>query len=207
VEVRDLKVGDRVLLSDGKEVAISGIKSYNVDATKVYNFEVADNHTYFVGEDGVLVHNYGPFVVAAIAAGAFFTAQEIGENSEDPQDYYLRAVENAQEFTGLGTLKRIIIGASKKVGKDYIKSDKENQQTRRTDPLTKKEAKSLAQDMGYKEVKDPPFKSHGQPVFKKGTQYISPDRDIHKGGSWKVFDSKGNRIGTYNDNLSIKVGN
>jgi hypothetical protein len=58
VEVRDLKVGDRVLLSDGKEVAISGIKSYNVDATRVYNFEVADNHTYFVGEDGVLVHNY-----------------------------------------------------------------------------------------------------------------------------------------------------
>jgi hypothetical protein len=58
IEVKDLKVGDRVLLSDGKEVAISGIRSYNVEATKVYNFEVADNHTYFVGEDGVLVHNY-----------------------------------------------------------------------------------------------------------------------------------------------------
>ncbi|MCZ8238882.1 MAG: polymorphic toxin-type HINT domain-containing protein [Leptospiraceae bacterium] len=58
VEARDLKSGDRVLLSNGKEVAISGIRSYNVEATKVYNFEVADNHTYFVGEDGVLVHNY-----------------------------------------------------------------------------------------------------------------------------------------------------
>jgi len=58
IEIRDLNPRDRVLLSNGKEVAISGIKSYNVDATKVYNFEVADNHTYFVGEDGVLVHNY-----------------------------------------------------------------------------------------------------------------------------------------------------
>jgi hypothetical protein len=58
VEVKDLKLGNRVILSDGKEVAISGIKSYNVEVTKVYNFEVADNHTYFVGEDGVLVHNY-----------------------------------------------------------------------------------------------------------------------------------------------------
>ncbi|PNV72623.1 TIGR04388 family protein [Leptospira inadai] len=28
--------------------------------TKVYNFEVEDNHTYFVGKDGVLVHNYLP---------------------------------------------------------------------------------------------------------------------------------------------------
>ncbi|MCC5816032.1 MAG: hypothetical protein JJT78_14880 [Leptospira sp.] len=58
VEARYLKAGDILILSSGKEVAISGIRSYNVEATKVYNFEVADNHTYFVGEDGVLVHNY-----------------------------------------------------------------------------------------------------------------------------------------------------
>lgn len=58
VQVKDLQMGGRVLLSNGKEVAISGIKKYNVEATKVYNIEVADNHTYFVGEDGVLVHNY-----------------------------------------------------------------------------------------------------------------------------------------------------
>jgi dipeptidyl aminopeptidase/acylaminoacyl peptidase len=58
IEARHLKAGDKVLLSSGKEVAISGTRSYNVEATKVYNFEVADNHTYFVGEDGVLVHNY-----------------------------------------------------------------------------------------------------------------------------------------------------
>ncbi|EPG72823.1 intein C-terminal splicing domain protein [Leptospira fainei serovar Hurstbridge str. BUT 6] len=28
--------------------------------TKVYNIEVEDNHTYFVGKDGILVHNYLP---------------------------------------------------------------------------------------------------------------------------------------------------
>ncbi|MCZ8239524.1 MAG: polymorphic toxin-type HINT domain-containing protein [Leptospiraceae bacterium] len=58
VETKDLEEGDRVLLSNGKEVAITRIEPYPVDATKVYNFEVEDNHTYFVGEDGVLVHNY-----------------------------------------------------------------------------------------------------------------------------------------------------
>jgi hypothetical protein len=28
------------------------------EKTTVYNFDVADNHNYFIGEGGVLVHNY-----------------------------------------------------------------------------------------------------------------------------------------------------
>jgi hypothetical protein len=74
IEARHLKAGDKVLLSSGKEVAISGTRSYNVEATKVYNFEVEDNHTYFVGEDGVLVHNY-VFVIPVIGAGIMKCAQ------------------------------------------------------------------------------------------------------------------------------------
>jgi hypothetical protein len=71
VETKDLEEGDRVLLSNGKEVAINRIEPYHVDATKVYNFEVEDNHTYFVGEDGVLVHNYAetPWDAFSMAMG------------------------------------------------------------------------------------------------------------------------------------------
>ncbi|MCG6142665.1 polymorphic toxin-type HINT domain-containing protein [Leptospira mtsangambouensis] len=58
VEVKDLQVGDVLALADGALVEISHIRSYYVEPTKVYNFEVEDNHSYFVGEDGVLVHNY-----------------------------------------------------------------------------------------------------------------------------------------------------
>ncbi|MCG6153951.1 polymorphic toxin-type HINT domain-containing protein [Leptospira bandrabouensis] len=58
VEVKDLRVGDVLALADGALVEISHIRSYYVEPTKVYNFEVEDNHSYFVGEDGVLVHNY-----------------------------------------------------------------------------------------------------------------------------------------------------
>ena len=36
----------------------------------------------------------------------------------------------------------------------------------------------------------------GQPVFKKGNRYISPDVDEHKGRAWKLYDNKGHRIGT-----------
>ncbi|TGL16858.1 polymorphic toxin-type HINT domain-containing protein, partial [Leptospira meyeri] len=68
VEVKDLQVGDVLALADGTLVEISNIRSYDVEPTKVYNFEVEDNHSYFVGEDGVLVHNY--YVQVVVAAGA-----------------------------------------------------------------------------------------------------------------------------------------
>ena len=40
-------------------------------------------------------------------------------------------------------------------------------------------------------------------MYKKGNLYISPDVDMHNGGVWKVFDRKGNRIGTADGKLNI----
>ncbi|EQA43836.1 intein C-terminal splicing domain protein, partial [Leptospira broomii serovar Hurstbridge str. 5399] len=39
------------------------------EKTKVYNFEVEENHTYFVGKDGVLVHNSGGCMAGGFATG------------------------------------------------------------------------------------------------------------------------------------------
>ncbi|MCA6564983.1 MAG: hypothetical protein IM559_12415 [Pseudanabaena sp. M151S2SP2A07QC] len=72
--------------------------------------------------------------------------------------------------------------------------------------ITNKEARDLANDLGYKETKDYPFNAKGRPVFKKGETYITPDIDQHNGGVWKKFNSKGKRVGTYNDNLTEKIG-
>jgi hypothetical protein len=58
IEAKDLQAGDTLSLANGSLIEISYIRAYNVVPTKVYNFEVGDNHSYFVGEDGVLVHNY-----------------------------------------------------------------------------------------------------------------------------------------------------
>jgi len=77
----------------------------------------------------------------------------------------------------------------------------------RTSRLTRQEARRLAEELGFKEVKDPPFDSRGEPAFKQGNRFITPDRDGHSGGTWKLFDQKGNRLGTYNDDLSIRIGN
>ena len=58
VEAKDLKIGDQVLLASGEKAAIENVTKEKLETpVKVYNFEVADWHTYFVADIGVLVHN------------------------------------------------------------------------------------------------------------------------------------------------------
>ena len=51
-----LAVGDRVQ-TNGKQIATLKAVATDAKTHKVYNFEVADFHTYFVGEFGIWVHN------------------------------------------------------------------------------------------------------------------------------------------------------
>jgi hypothetical protein len=55
-KVEDLRPGDELLRADGTWAAVVGVRRREGGA-KLYNFEVADNHNYFVGELGTLVHN------------------------------------------------------------------------------------------------------------------------------------------------------
>ena len=58
VSACNLKKGDRVLLSDGKYGIVEKTFCVKLSASETtYNFEVADSHTYYVGSNGVLVHN------------------------------------------------------------------------------------------------------------------------------------------------------
>lgn len=57
VSAEDLKVGIKVLLSDGTYGIITKVRPIHYDEPQTtYNFEVEDFHTYYVGT-GVLVHN------------------------------------------------------------------------------------------------------------------------------------------------------
>jgi len=56
VDAGKLEVGDRVLRPNGKWTRITRIE-YETREITVYNFEVEGNHSYFVGEIGVLSHN------------------------------------------------------------------------------------------------------------------------------------------------------
>ena len=55
---RSLRAGDVLVLSNGELVTVEFVQHEILEQPiKVYNFEVEDFHTYFVGECGVLVHN------------------------------------------------------------------------------------------------------------------------------------------------------
>ena len=56
IAAEDLKIGDRVMYSDGSFHTINSI-SHKPIHTFVYNINVSDNHNYFVGSNGILVHN------------------------------------------------------------------------------------------------------------------------------------------------------
>ena len=60
VSAYKLKVGDKVLLSDGKYGIIKSVEVEELAVPETtYNLEVEDFHTYFVGENPVCVHNAG----------------------------------------------------------------------------------------------------------------------------------------------------
>ena len=53
-----LRAGDRLQLVNGEYVVVEQIQHEILESPiKVYNFEVEDFHTYYVGEQSVLVHN------------------------------------------------------------------------------------------------------------------------------------------------------
>ena len=55
-----LSVGDRILTSNGSAATVSFIESVETDEpVTVYNLSVEDNHSYYVGENELLVHNNG----------------------------------------------------------------------------------------------------------------------------------------------------
>lgn len=56
VEAKDLLISDRLINDKLEEINIIKIE-YKKETNVVYNFEVQNNHTYFVSEKNILVHN------------------------------------------------------------------------------------------------------------------------------------------------------
>ena len=55
---RSLRAGDVLVLSNGELVTVEWVQHEILESPiKVYNFEVEEFHTYFVGENGIFVHN------------------------------------------------------------------------------------------------------------------------------------------------------
>ncbi|WP_027621408.1 polymorphic toxin-type HINT domain-containing protein [Acetivibrio clariflavus] len=55
---KNIKVGDRILTDDGELKEVTGTKVVELEeAVRIYNLNVDEFHTYFVGSQGLLVHN------------------------------------------------------------------------------------------------------------------------------------------------------
>ena len=58
IPAKELKISDKLLLSNGKTVIIDSIEIKTLATPETtYNFEVADFHTYYVTDSNILVHN------------------------------------------------------------------------------------------------------------------------------------------------------
>lgn len=68
----------------------------------------------------------------------------------------------------------------------------------------------MAKNLGFERTG---ARSHGQPVYRRGNEYVSPDVDRHNGGIWKKatgdaanLRNKTTRDGTFNEDLTEMVG-
>ena len=102
-----LEAGDKLTLADGNTATVTNVAYEDTHAT-VYNFEVEDFHTYYVGTESVLVHNNGGNCMktaSALAQGG----SKGGTSSElkvigtyDNNNYFTRAVEFNAGSEGTG---------------------------------------------------------------------------------------------------------
>ena len=80
---RSLRAGDVLVLSNGELVTVEWVQHEILEnPIKVYNFEVEDFHTYFVGENGIFVHNGCGIILGMIIRKSMLVKVRTGQNSQ-----------------------------------------------------------------------------------------------------------------------------
>jgi hypothetical protein len=187
VDAVDLRVGDELLLRDGRIERIEHVRLYAFFDT-VYNFEVEDLHCYAVGWSSVLVHN---------------------NNGPEGPTPYERLLRESEEALNAGDLERAV-ELEKQANEAATQRPTPPAETPEggllAAPVSRSEQLAQAAEAsGYTRTN---YRSHGQPVFTNGKTFITPDVDSHIGGAFKMADSVANlaskrtRMGTYDINLN-----
>ena len=175
VEAQQLINGDVLLCAHNQTIQIDTIEFID-HAVIAYSLSVNKYHTFFISSHNILVHNFAfPLVSWAIGESFVWGPSLLG--------------------IGCGLVKGLIVWIFNKnnhSNSTSIINDNDYQINHTIDykGLTNKEARKQAAEWGYVEDKNPPFNSHGNPAFRKGKIWITPDADGHNGGVWKKFNNK-----------------
>lgn len=206
--ISDLKIGDLLINGNNQTSAVNHIE-WIEDFIDVYLIEVSGYHTFCVTQFDFCAHNFVPIFAIGISwvigGGVIeFSGLSIGLAS---LGLYFGCLFSKNKKASVPVNVNIVVEScvSGMPSPDPNKKDRDKARANHC-PLTNKQARVKAEELGYKEGSNPPFNSHGKPVFKNGKRWISPDRDGHNGGIWKMFDAAGRRIGTWNANLTEMIG-
>lgn len=110
VPVEELQVGDRFRDFEGKELVFHGkrlIRSMPGDPFKVYNIEVADNHTYFAGKESVWVHN-----ICSEAVERYTSIFLMHRRTDSIDDALKKALEVAVRSDNISTSEASVVARS-----------------------------------------------------------------------------------------------
>jgi hypothetical protein len=195
--VYDIESNSWVLAAELQQIHIDLID----DTVDVYLTGVAKHHNFLVTQSDICVHNFVPAVVIVISIA-------IGSGG-------LEIAGLTCGLAGLGTFLGYKWHKSKQghniviepefYANSMMPEDPEDEKKRKRDqarmeykPLTNKEARAKAKQLGYRETKDHPCgNTYDEPVFFNGKNYISPDRTGHRGGD---------RLATANIDLTTFIG-
>lgn len=86
VPVNEIQIGDLVLSANGSWYPIFNIE-IQVKSLTVYNFEVSNNHNYYVGKNSILAHNKGGGRRGGGGRARAATAKIRGNDTADHKDY------------------------------------------------------------------------------------------------------------------------
>ena len=118
IEAGELRANDVVRLADGSAVEVECVDLKKLDKpVKVYNFEVEDFHTYYVGTSGVLVHNKCGEDVTK------YSPSKVGPLSEEVANSFNGAVYTERVLKKNTVMYRVYGEKARKVGR-YVSRTK-----------------------------------------------------------------------------------
>lgn len=185
VVLSSLKVNDVLLTINSDPCLIIDVIKYVDEPKQVYCLSVQEHHNFFVSHAEICAHNFFPvgllgisFVFGGGIEFAGITCGLAGLGSYLGYEWHKKNKKHAV------SINSISFGGS--MGPDDPEDEQEKKRNRdekraNYKPLTNKEARELAKELGYTETKSHPCgDTHGKLVFTNGRSYISPDKYGHR---------------------------